>query len=120
MLFLKLTLTNKNKMSKQILSEEFRRMQKLAGIINENQNKVYGIEKDYEPYDFGPYTKEEAEAKAEEYHKKDSFSIYKVELYNSMHNKLTGIDRMHTPRLDTNGNFMDLDQPFSSGDLADY
>ena len=88
--------------------------------INENQNKVYGIEKDYEPYDFGPYTKEEAEAKAEEYHKKDSFSIYKVELYNSMRNKLTGIDRMHTPRLDTNGNFMDLDQPFSSGDLADY
>jgi hypothetical protein len=88
--------------------------------LNENQNKVYGIEKDYEPYDFGPYTKEEAEAKAEEYHKKDSFSIYKVELYNSMHNKLTGIDRMHTPRLDANGNFMDLDQPFSSGDLADY
>ena len=97
-------------------------MQKLAGIINENQNKVYGITKNGEPYAFGPYTKEDAEAKAEEYMKKDQNqrSVYGVELYNNLLDQLPAIDRMYMPKLDKNGNFMDIDQPFSMGDLADY
>ena len=109
-------------MSKQILNEEFRRMQKLAGIINENQNKVYGITKNGEPYAFGPYTFQDAEAKAEEYMKKDENqrNVYDVELYNDLLNQLPAIDRMYMPKLDKNGNFMDIGQPFSMGDLADY
>ncbi len=108
-------------MPKQILNEEFRRMQKLAGIINENQNKVYGISKDYIPYDFGPYTFQDAEAKAEEYKKDENQrSIYDVELYNDLLDQLPAIDRMYMPKLDKNGNFMNIDQPFSMGDLADY
>ena len=51
-------------MSKQILSEEFKRMQKLAGILNENVKDYYGeIQAAEDEFDgamqTGDYTEEE-------------------------------------------------------------
>jgi hypothetical protein len=113
-------------MKKQILSEQFKRMQKLAGLITENElsedsKKIYGIEKGYSPYDFGPYTYDEAKAKAQEYQNDDRYDRYEVRLYNDLRNMLPAIERMQTPKLDKDGKFEDTDSTsFSQGDLADY
>ena len=101
-------------------------MQKLAGLITENElskdsKKIYGIEKGNSPYDFGPYTYDEAEAKAQEYQNDDRYDRYEVRLYNDLRNMLPAIERMQTPKLDKDGKFEDTDSTsFSQGDLADY
>jgi hypothetical protein len=110
------------------VSEEFRRLQQLAGIITEMpvisnpvSKKIYGIEKNYSPYDFGPFTEDEAKAKAIEYANEDPGNTYQPRLYNAMRDELPAIERMDMPRIDKNGNLEDVNNtPFSQGDLDDY
>ena len=104
-------------MKKQILSEQFKRMQKLAGLITENElskdsKKIYGIEKGNSPYDFGPYTYEEAKAVAAELLTKNPRDFFQPKPLTNMEDDLTAIDRMGMPGRSTKG--------MSSGDLGDY
>jgi len=107
---------------KQFINEA-KRMQQLAGIINENEDskKIYGIEKNNSPYEFGPYTYDEAKDIAEKYMIKDPNNLYQPRLYNDMLDELPAIERMGKPRIDKDGNLYNTDATsFSSGDLADY
>jgi hypothetical protein len=111
------------------MNKEFLKMQKIAGLITESEykekvnkdsKKIYGIERNYEPYDFGPYTYEEAEAKIIKLIA-DNPGNYNPRLYNQMRDELPAIERMNIPRIDKDGNLEDVDNtPFSKGDLGDY
>ena len=111
------------------MNKEFYKMQKIAGLIteseykekvNEDSKKIYGIERNYEPYDFGPYTYEEAEAKIIKL-MADNPGNYSPRLYNQMRDELPAIERMNMPRIDKDGNLEDVDNtPFSKDDLGDY
>jgi hypothetical protein len=109
------------------VSEEFKRMQRLAGvkemkIHNPAEKKIYGIERNGSPYEFGPYTYSEAKSRCEEYAEENDYrATFQPRLYNDMRDSLPSIERMYTPRIDKDGNFEDMDTtPFSQGDLADY
>jgi hypothetical protein len=96
-----------------------------SGELFENgggiEKRLYGIEKNYQPYDFKLYTYQEAKVKAQEYMKEDPRSVFEPRLYNDMRSELPAIERMNMPKLDKNGNLEDVDRtPFSKGDLADY
>lgn len=84
--------------------------------------KIYGIEKNSMPYNFGPYTYAEAEAIVRKYQNGNANrDRYDINLYNDLRDMLPAIERMQTPKLDKNGKFEDVDSVgFSSGDLADY
>jgi hypothetical protein len=92
-----------------------------AIIKEESGGKIYGIEANYSPYDFGPYTFQIAKAKCEQYMSENPDKLFKPRLYNDMVSELPAIDRMSMPIIDKNGNLYYPDQtPFSMGDLADY
>ena len=89
----------------------------------EGSKKIYGIERNGQPYDFGPYTYEDALRTAKECQMEDGGrgNRYEPRLYNSMLDELPAIERMGMPRIDKNGNLYDTDtRGFSSGDLSDY
>lgn len=82
--------------------------------------KLYGIERDYSPYDFGPYTHDEAKQKSKELNI-DSSQYHSPRLYNDMRAELPASQRMHMPYVDQDGDLYYPDStPFSQGDLADY
>ena len=96
-----------------------------SGELFENgggiEKKVYGVEKNNQPFDFKLYTYKEAQFKANEYMKEDPSSLYQPRLYNDMRSDLPAIERMNMPKLDKNGKLNDVDNtPFSKGDLANY
>ena len=92
----------------------------IADKLTEGAGKTYGIERNYEPYDFGPYTYEEAEAKIIKL-MADNPGNYSPRLYNQMRDELPAIERMNMPRIDKDGNLEDVDNTsFSKGDLGDY
>ena len=74
--------------------------------------KMYGIEKNSTPYDFGPYTYEEAKAKSIELSAKNFNNIFQPKPLSNMEDDLPAIDRMGMPGRSTRG--------MSSGDLGDY
>jgi len=74
--------------------------------------KMYGIEKNSTPYDFGPYTYEEAKAKAAELSAKNFNNIFQPKPLSNMEDDLPAIDRMGMPGRSSRG--------MSSGDLGDY
>lgn len=90
-------------------------------LKEESEKKIYGIEKNYSPYEFGPFTYEEAKAKSQEYMNEDPDSFYQPRLYNDMRAELPAIERMHMPIIGKDGNLYNPDStPFNKGDLADY
>lgn len=78
----------------------------------EDNRKMYGIEKNSTPYDFGPYTYEEAKAKATELSAKNFNNIFQPKPLSNMEDDLPAIDRMGMPGRSSRG--------MSSGDLGDY
>ena len=83
--------------------------------------KLYGVEKDGDPFSFGPYTYENASKRAKQLQMEDPESMYKPSLYNDMLDKLPARERMGMSRIDKNGNLYDTDtRGFSSRDLSDY
>ncbi len=82
--------------------------------------KIYSISKNGNPYDWGLYTKEEAQKVIDKEEKDGSF--YSIIKYNDMRDSLPAIERMNTPTLDEikgKFNFNDS-KPFSQGDLYEY
>jgi hypothetical protein len=57
-------------MKKQILNEEFKRMQKLAGIINENEDSLENKIKQWVANDAGGYGPEESDSNYSEFKNK--------------------------------------------------
>ena len=112
----------------EAINESFLKMQKLAGVITETQynqkkkalvenqleedSKTYGIEKDSSPYDFGPYTAEEAKDIAAKLSTKNPRNFFQPRLLKDMEDDLPAIDRMGMPGRSSKG--------MSSGDLGDY
>jgi hypothetical protein len=111
----------------ETINESFLKMQKLAGVITETQynqkkslienqleedSKTYGIEKDSSPYDFGPYTAEEAKDIAAKLSAKNPRNFFQPRLLKDMEDDLPAIDRMGMPGRSSKG--------MSSGDLGDY
>ena len=111
----------------EAINESFLKMQKLAGVITETQynqkkslienqleedSKTYGIEKDSSPYDFGPYTAEEAKDIAAKLSAKNPRNFFQPRLLKDMEDDLPAIDRMGMPGRSSKG--------MSSGDLGDY
>ena len=85
------------------------------------EKKIYGIEKDFLPFDFKLYTYDEAKVKSQEYMIEYPNSFFQPRQYNDMRNELPAIERMYMPILDKDGKFYDADNtPFSQGDLAEY
>lgn len=83
--------------------------------------KLYGVEKDGNPFSFGPYTYEDASKRAKQFQMEDPGSMYEPSLYNDMLDKLPARERMSMSRIDKSGNLYDTDRRgFSSGDLSDY
>jgi hypothetical protein len=100
--------------------KKYKGLNAALALINENEKKIYGIEKNGSPYEFGPYTYEEAKYRCEDYSEDDG-GFYQPRLYNDMRDELPSIERMYTPRMDKDGNLEDVDStPFNQGDLADY
>ena len=86
-----------------------------------SEKRLYGIDKNYESYDFGPYTFTEVYAIAEEYRSKNLNDRFSIEMYNDMRDRLPAIERMLTPFVDVDGNLCFPDStPFNQGDLTDY
>jgi len=85
----------------------------IADKLNEMEgNKGYGIEKDSSPYDFGPYTYEEAKAEAARLTAKNPRNVFQPKPLSNMEDDLPAIDRMGMPGRSSRG--------VSSGDLGDY
>jgi len=106
---------------KQFLAEGKLLKEENEGNITKSEKKLYGIEKDYSPYDFGPFTYEEAKAKAQQYVSENPNSMFQPRLYNDMRDELPASERMGMPIIDKDGNLYDTDStPFSQGDLEDY
>lgn len=84
----------------------------IADKLTEGAGKTYGIEKDHNPYDFGPYTYEEAKAIAAELLAKNPRNFFQPKPLTNMEDDLPAIDRMGMPGRSTKG--------MSSGDLGDY
>lgn len=86
-----------------------------------SEKRLYGIEKNYKPYDFGPYTFTEVYAIAEKYRSKNLNDHFAIEMYNDMRAQLPAIERMLTPFVDTDGNLCFPDStPFNQDDLIKY
>jgi len=78
----------------------------------DDSKKTYGIEKDSSPYDFGPYTYEEAKVIAAKLSAKNPRNFFQPKPLTNMEDDLPAIDRMGMPGRSTKG--------MSSGDLGDY
>jgi hypothetical protein len=74
--------------------------------------KMYGIEKNSTPYDFGPYTYEEAKAEAAKLTANNPRNVFQPKPLSNMEDDLPAIDRMGMPGRSSRG--------MSSGDLGDY
>ena len=112
---------NNNFNLKSFLAEGKLLKEEQEGNITESEKKLYGIEKNSSPYEFGPFTYEEAKAKAQQYMSEDPYSMFQPRLYNDMRDELPASERMGMPIIDKDGNLYDADStPFSQGDLADY
>jgi len=82
--------------------------------------KIYSIEKNGYPFDWGTYTMDEAKEVINKQEKDGSY--YRVVKYNEMRESLPAIDRMETPMLnEESGEYIySNSRPFSEGDLAEY
>ena len=127
----KITLNELRRLVKQVMNEnseitKFAGSQSLKKYDYGNNTKIWSILRDYRPYDFGPYTEEEAKIKIEKLKKEDQQNriwdkYYSIMTYNEMRDELPARERMETPKLMKNGNWDWPDTtPFNKGDLADY